>query len=108
MLLVAAAFLTRADAKNAAFIWRRDRKNHASPNAGQGEAAMAGALRLALGGGAYYGGVFEEKPVIGDAARKAEPQDIKKACVLMYTAALLFLPADAVLEAVFWWRTLCT
>jgi adenosylcobinamide-phosphate synthase len=107
-LLVAAAFLARTDAKGALRIWRRDRKNHASPNAGEGEAAMAGALRLALGGGAVYGGVFEEKPVIGDETQRAEPEDIKRACRLMTTAALLFLPVDAALEAVFFWRTLCT
>ena len=99
-LLVAAAFLVRADARGAARIWRRDRANHASPNAGQSEAAMAGALGLMLGGGAYYGGVFEEKPTIGDETRPAEPLDIKRACTLMYTAALLFLPVDAILEAV--------
>ncbi|MDR2490406.1 MAG: adenosylcobinamide-phosphate synthase CbiB [Spirochaetaceae bacterium] len=107
ILLVAAAFLTCADAKNALRIWLRDRKNHASPNAGQGEAAMAGALGLRLGGGAFYGGIFEEKPAIGDATREAELTDIQRACTMMYIAALLFLPADAALEAVFWWRTLC-
>ena len=108
-LLIIAAFLVRADSRNALRIWRRDRRNHASPNAGQGEAAMAGALGLTLGGGAFYGGLFEEKPVLGDGTRTAEPRDIKWACRLMYTAALLFLPVDIILEAAFFWRGLvCT
>ncbi len=44
LLLVAAAWLLGEDGRGAWRIWRRDRRNHASPNAAQTEAAMAGAL----------------------------------------------------------------
>ena len=42
------------DTKNAVKIYRRDRRNHASPNSAQTEAAMAGALDVQLAGNAYY------------------------------------------------------
>ena len=49
LLLVAAAWLLGEDGRGAWRIWRRDRHNHASPNAAQTEAAMAGALGVAAG-----------------------------------------------------------
>ena len=42
-----------------------DASKHASPNAGWPEAAMAGALRVRLGGPATYDGVLHERPVFG-------------------------------------------
>jgi adenosylcobinamide-phosphate synthase len=42
-----------------------DASKHASPNAGWPEAAMAGALRVKLGGPAAYDGVVHERPVFG-------------------------------------------
>ena len=45
----------------------RDGRNHASPNSGLAEAAMAGALGVQLGGVTYYDGEPLEKPTIGDA-----------------------------------------
>jgi adenosylcobinamide-phosphate synthase len=42
-----------------------DAAKHASPNAGWPEAAMAGALRIRLGGPAIYDGVLHERPVFG-------------------------------------------
>ena len=42
-----------------------DASKHASPNAGWPEAAMAGALRVKLGGPTAYDGVVHERPVFG-------------------------------------------
>ncbi len=50
-------------------IWRRDRRNHASPNSAQTESACAGALGVQLAGPAYYFGEYYDKPTIGDALR---------------------------------------
>ncbi|MFE9083899.1 adenosylcobinamide-phosphate synthase CbiB [Brevundimonas sp. NPDC003935] len=49
--------------------WRimwRDARKHASPNAGWTEAAMAGALRVRLGGPVRYDGVVADRPDFGD------------------------------------------
>ena len=60
--MVAASAFVKMDVKNAAKIYRRDRRNHASPNSAQTEAAMAGALEVQLAGNAYYFGKLYEKP----------------------------------------------
>ena len=88
-LIVAAAFLTGMDGKNAAKIYKRDRRNHASPNSAQTEAAVAGALRVQLAGNAYYFGKLYEKPTIGDKLREVEPEDIRRANRLLYGASVL-------------------
>lgn len=51
--------------------WRvmlRDAHRHASPNAGWTEAAMAGVLRVRLGGPVRYDGVMSDRPFFGDGA----------------------------------------
>ncbi len=47
-------------------VWRRDRNDHPSPNAGQCESAMAGALGVRLGGRNVYFGRTEVRPFLGD------------------------------------------
>ena len=84
--LILAAFLTGMDGKNAWRIWRRDRRNHASPNSAQTESAVAGALDLRLAGDAVYFGKLVKKPYIGDDLRPIEPEDIRRAHKLMFTA----------------------
>ncbi|GGB98897.1 cobalamin biosynthesis protein CobD [Novosphingobium endophyticum] len=49
-------------------VLRRDCRNHASPNAGWPEAAMAGALRARLAGPVSYDGHLRDKPWIGEGA----------------------------------------
>jgi adenosylcobinamide-phosphate synthase len=46
--------------------WRRDAGAHPSPNAGQVEAAFAGALEIRIGGRTVYKHGAEERPVLGD------------------------------------------
>jgi len=50
---------------NAFKIMLTDGRNHPSPNSGVPEAAMAGALRIRLGGPSTYGGILVKKPYIG-------------------------------------------
>ena len=54
LAMIAAAYLTGLDGRNAWRIYRRDRKKHASPNAAQTESVCAGALRVQLAGDAVY------------------------------------------------------
>ena len=76
-------------AKGAWKIWRRDNRNHASPNSAQTESACAGALGIRLAGPAYYFGEFYDKPTIGDALRPIEPKDILRTNRMLYAASLL-------------------
>lgn len=91
LLWVAAAALTGSSARGAWKIWRRDRRNHASPNSAQTESACAGALGVQLAGPAYYFGEYYDKPTIGDALRPVEPKDILRANRMMYAESLLAL-----------------
>lgn len=72
-------------------IFRRDRRRHASPNAGQTESVCAGLLGIQLAGDAWYHGVRHEKPTIGDPLRPVEDEDIPRTCRLMTLTALLTL-----------------
>lgn len=91
LLLITAAPLCGENAEEAARIWRRDRRKHASPNSAQCEAAMAGALGLRLCGPASYFGTRMEKPWIGDGGREIEPADIRRACRMDETGGILGL-----------------
>jgi len=69
----------------------RDAPRHASPNAGWPEAAMAGVLKVRLGGPAHYGGVVSDRASIGDGAAP-QPGDLRRglrvyllACGLLWT-----------------------
>jgi adenosylcobinamide-phosphate synthase len=70
-------------------IWLRDGHKHASPNSGQPEAAMAGALGVQLGGVNYYDSVPVERPCLGDNQEPLEPQHITRALRLMTMAYLV-------------------
>lgn len=70
-------------------LWR-DARNHASPNAGWPEAAMAGALGLRLAGPIAYDGVMHDKAWIGDGAKGAGGEEIDRALAI-YLRACLFL-----------------
>ena len=89
--MVAAAFLTGMDGKNAWKIYLRDKRKHASPNSAQSEAVCAGALDVQLAGDAVYFGKVYKKDYIGDAIRKIEPEDILRAGKLMYMTTILMM-----------------
>ena len=100
LLWIAAAALTGNDARNAWRIWRRDRRNHASPNSAQTESACAGALNVQLAGPAYYFGEYYPKPTIGDAVRPIEPEDIRRADRMMYAESLLALALGLLIRGI--------
>ena len=91
LAMILAAFVLGLNGKNAWRIWRRDRRNHASPNSAQTESVCAGALEVQLGGNASYFGKLYEKPTIGDADRPIERADVDRACRLMYGTSVLSL-----------------
>jgi adenosylcobinamide-phosphate synthase len=93
LLLIAAAAMQRgASATNAWRAVRRDARRHRSPNAGWPEAAMAGALGLALAGPRSYGGTLVDDGYMGDGGRReATSQDIRRALRLYWTADILLV-----------------
>ena len=95
LLMVAIAPVLGLDGRNAFRIWKRDRRNHASPNSAQTESACAGALHLRLAGDAWYFGKLHKKPYIGDNDRPVDPADIRRANRLMYGVSVLMLIISA-------------
>ena len=92
-LMIIVAFLSGKaySGKRAYFVYKRDRRKHASPNAAQTEAACAGALGIQLAGDAYYFGKLVKKEYLGDSIRAVEYEDIRRINVLMYKMSYLFL-----------------
>jgi adenosylcobinamide-phosphate synthase len=91
LLLPVAAFFLGLDPRRSLAVLRRDRKNHASPNSGHSEAAMAGALGVRLGGPAVYSGTPAAKPFLGEATRPLAAKDILRSNRLMLLASAFTL-----------------
>ena len=70
---------------------RRYGKNHASPNSGYPEAALAGILNCRFGGPHYYFGQLFDKPYIGENDRELTTDDMKKAIRVNRTAEILMV-----------------
>jgi adenosylcobinamide-phosphate synthase len=81
-------------------VLRADGRRHPSPNAGQCEAAFAGALDIRLGGTNTYAGVSEDRDQLGD-GRAPQAADIARAVRLCraITAAAVVVTAAAALLA---------
>ena len=99
LLMLTAGTLLGMDSRNGWRIFKRDRYNHASPNSAQTESVCAGLLGLRLAGDAWYHGVLHKKKYIGDPLREIEPEDIPKACRLLYATAFLGLVVFAVTKS---------
>lgn len=91
LLMLGAAAVSGMDWRRGLAIFRRDRKNHKSPNSAQTEAACAGILGVQLAGDAWYFGKLVKKPYIGDPVRPVETEDIRRANGLMYGTEWLAL-----------------
>lgn len=87
--LVVSALICGQDWRGAWRIYRRDRHNHASPNSGHPEAAVAGALGLQLGGVSSYFGKLVEKPTMGDGLEEPQPGHILAVNRLVLTLTVL-------------------
>jgi adenosylcobinamide-phosphate synthase len=91
LLMIPGAALAKLDYKSAWRIFKRDRKNHSSPNSAHTESAAAGALGIQLGGDSYYFGELVHKPTIGDSLWPVAPSDILGTINLMYRTSILCL-----------------
>ena len=80
--------------------WCRDGSKHKSPNAGQPEAAMSGALQVSLGGDNTYGGEFISSPRIGVEFSSPTPAKAAQAIRIVTKASLLCLIAAVIVTSV--------
>lgn len=86
---IAGALIALGGGQGWRIMWR-DAGKHASPNAGWTEAAMAGALRVRLGGPVRYDGVMTDRPVFGDWAPPSA-HDLKRGLKVYGVACALLL-----------------
>jgi len=100
LLIIAAAALTKESSATAAWrAVRRDARHHRSPNAGYPEAAMAGALDLALAGPRTYDGVLVDDAFMGDGRRAAKATDIRAALAVYRCADTILILLIVLLAA---------
>lgn len=84
---IAAVLISFAGGGGARIMWR-DGRNHLSPNAGWPESAMAGALGVTLGGGAFYDREWTARQTLGEGPRPA-PADLRRALRVFLRAVVL-------------------
>ncbi len=87
--LTALAIAGVAGSASALRTWWQDGGKHKSPNAGQPESAMAGALRVRLGGENTYAGERIAGPLLGAKFETANLHHAKRALRLVVAVSLL-------------------
>ncbi len=90
-IVAAASLMPYADHAAAWCTWRRDGAKHKSPNAGQPESAMAGALHVMLGGDNTYAGEVLSAPRMGERFPAPTPPQAVQAIRIVSVASLLGL-----------------
>jgi adenosylcobinamide-phosphate synthase len=100
MIVPLAAKILGERSSEAFQIFLRDRGKHPSPNAGQTEAAMAGALGIQLGGLSHYGGEPCDKPRLGDPLDLVQRGHILRANSLFVVVSGLFLVGGLVVRGI--------
>lgn len=100
LAIVASSSLSaNGNPQTALSTWLRDGSQHKSPNAGQPESAMAGALRIRLGGGNTYGGEYVPAPLLGSEFRPPTAKDARKAIRIVSVVTLLGFGAGVLMAA---------
>ncbi len=103
-LVMGASFLCGLDGRNAAKVWKRDKRKHSSPNSAQPESAFAGALGISMGGANFYGDRLVEKPVIGEELRPVDFVRVKESERLMLVSTFLCLLVSVALSLIGLWH----
>ena len=88
-LMIFASKIMGCNSRNAYRIFKRDSRNHASPNSAQTESVVAGALEIQLAGDAYYFGKLYKKPFIGDGIKPIKYDNIADSIKLMYMTSII-------------------
>jgi adenosylcobinamide-phosphate synthase len=98
-IVAASRFIDEAAPQAAWQTWQRDGSKHKSPNAGQPESAMAGALHARLGGENTYQGEIIPSPQMGHEFPPPSLAQTKKAIRLVSVVALLGLAGGVLISA---------
>jgi adenosylcobinamide-phosphate synthase len=88
-ITTAASFVENADSVTALTSWLSDGMKHKSPNAGQPESAMAGALQVRLGGENFYEGEPVWTPFIGEKFPQPSIREARQAIRLVAVVSCL-------------------
>lgn len=104
LLIVAGAlFVPGASPVRAWRAMMRDARRHRSPNAGWPEAAMAGALGIAIAGPRHYGGKLSVDGLMGEGGRyECTAADIRRALALYRAADAVMVALVAALALAVW------
>jgi adenosylcobinamide-phosphate synthase len=99
-IVTASHLCNHSDARSAWRTWQRDNSKHKSPNAGQPESAMAGALHVALGGDNTYAGEIIPAQRLGQEFSSPTPSKSSHALRLISVASLIGLACGILLNVV--------
>ncbi|GLK72673.1 cobalamin biosynthesis protein CobD [Ancylobacter dichloromethanicus] len=103
LIVVAAVFVRGASPWRAVTAIRADAARHRSPNAGWPEAAMAGALGIAIAGPRHYGGKLSVDGLMGAGGRyECTAADIRRALALYRAADAVMVALVAALALLAW------
>ena len=89
LIFLATVIWFPAHCRSAWTVWKRDSGKHASPNAGQTESVIAGALQVRLGGRNNYNGEQIDTPFMGVEFSAPDTAAIPGAINLLITASAL-------------------
>ena len=89
VILPISSYICGADLLNSIRIVKRDGQKHPSPNSGIPEAAIAGALRIRLGGPSGYNSITSNKPFIGDPIKNVSFDDISNTTKIVMVSAIV-------------------
>ena len=85
--------------KHLGFV-RKYGRNHASPNSGYPESALAAILDCRFGGPHYYFGELFDKPYIGSNPRELSTTDMKKAVLINRTAEIIMVAIVTIISII--------
>jgi len=91
LLLMVSAVVLQKDWKNSWMTMMRDARKHASPNSGYPESAVAGALKVRLGGTNYYNGIPRKTAFLGHQGAPLDEASIGDVVKMMYCSSFIML-----------------
>ena len=97
-IAAAAVMAEGASSATALDTWLVDGMKHKSPNAGQPESAMSGALQVRLGGDNFYKGEPASAPLLGERFSRPSTQQAKRAIRIVAMVSALGVVAALLLR----------